>query len=212
MTGPTTIYAFSAFYDHCTGSVYYVDLGAPTCDSSYPCLFRYDYFKNETKSAYINSNEQFIQGTSLIPVEKGACTPTGVNYFVGSFGQKIILLRWDLKSDSATVVESLLPFYPDYANSFLAAANVDDHGRYVTSSISKDICKAPAWSSVYVYNSRRRALQTLIPGTASCPGIGFYKGDTYHLDACLLLLTKITTDDCGKFRIIICLLLLFSKN
>lgn len=198
MTGPETIYAFSAFYDHCTESVYYVDLGAPTCDSSSHCLFRYDYIKNETKSAYIDSVELFSKGTSLIPVEKGVCNPTGVNYFVASFGQRLILLRWDLSSDSATVVKSLIDEYPDYPDSFMAAANVDDHGRYVTSSISSDICKAPAWSSVYAYNSRRRALQTLITGTASCPGIGFYKGATYHLDACLLILTKIITDRHGK--------------
>lgn len=200
MTGPTTIYAFSAFYDHCTESVYYVDLGAPTCNSTYACLYRYDFVKNETQSAYIDSDEQFVSATSLIPVEKGACNPTGVNYFVASFGQKIILLRWDLSSDSVTVVKSLIDVYPDYSNSFLAAANVDDHGRYVTSSISRDICKAPAWSSVYVYNSRKRALQTLITGTASCPGIGFYKGNTYHLDACLLIITKIKTDRYGKLR------------
>lgn len=190
LRSPEVSIPISIVYDSKTKSVCYVNYDVPACNSSYPCLFCYDTITKKTHSTYIEG-KNIPSPIFIVPVK------SSTGQFVVGFGNTVYLIDWDRCSSKARINRSLFTLDKNYPSNRLGVGHKNQNGRVLyASSVSLNLCNAPANASVYLYRKNRPLVQA-ISDLRLPAGFAYTKKHVYTLDCCSFVLSRFKTDDNG---------------
>lgn len=188
---PETLLPYALSWDDRTQSFYFCDFFA---NGTRPSIFRYDFAKDKTYSAYIVGLSSIA---FILPIDP-KCAKFE-NRFVVASGKRIVEIIWDGKSSTATVSKPLFTVEKNDPNSVLSVGRQSEEGILFFGTISSSYCSGPANKSFYRY-SKRDGVQRLFTGTRDTTGIATDRSQNalYHDDQCSGKITKFDLDSNGN--------------